>query len=644
LRPVRICGILAVAVILLAELMPGVLAQDFQTNLTRRVDLSPDTSAFNPNQVINLANSTDPSKVQLEKDVLNPTMMEVGKFLGPYVRSSKFRFTYDVVSEFKFSVVYNFTHEQLMSGSSTFWMRWPVDATEYASFCITIENFFDDGPFHIPTNTWYQRCQGGSYPDPMPGEIAEDSSGLYVKYYSYLFASRLYTFTFLGTLKPKQNPSVWLSMEKLQINNQTTFAFDDTVRGIHHTQTLSLFPAFAFNFLSGLAIAGLTSYQVNFDGTNGTFLVGSLGGAASTTTATDHVSIYLPFTAARSVKFTIMMRFLCVLSATLYYVWEYWTVSGVNHFLLTSTPDSVKTILDSTGSGCTWTTSGGIVGSPTIYIKADQPLVLLGWANPAEQIQGFQADVIWGLVIDGGTGPFTGFGNATAPPTFVSSEFFPVFINAQFTSGRWAAVTPGFYFTTYDFGWGRAFLFPGEVNLTMFLVNGTAIGFDSVLTIVSGPGANATECKIVSAQGTFANVADWINKLACFIVSLVGNIIGTISTVFQAIWGFLKQLGEWIYSALVGFVQFVVQLVTDLVDIATQIVFAMFTVLPFIVILLIAGKGLPDVLEGKSMLSNSIAGLKKNVNVGRERRIRHIEKKTARLERKLARAKEREKE
>jgi hypothetical protein len=162
-------------------------------------------------------------------------------------------------------------------------------------------------------------------------------------------------------------------------------------------------------------------------------------------------------------------------------------------------------------------------------------------------------------------------------------------------------VTPGAFYATYDFGWGRAYLFPGEVDLIMFLNDGRALGFNSISPILTSPETGQPVCSglFQNVTGTFQPIADWINKLACFVYSLFGNVIGTISTIFQVIWNGIKQLGEWVYNALVGIFNTIVKIVTDIVDIAEQVVFSLMTVIPFMVVSFIGGKGFPDMSDAR---------------------------------------------
>jgi len=581
-----------VALMISVLLMPGVLAQDFESRQGERMIQLDPTPAFESNQTVNMADTGVGDQTDLEKDALHPAFLEPGRFLGPYIHSSKFRFVYGNGGNFSFESTFNFTREQVMSGASLYWVRWPVDTSDFRSFCIDVFGILTPDVNDNPTGV-YRRCDGTVRLDAIPpvgpavppfvgtlgAETIRDHSGLYVKEWLWLMPETDYRFNFTGTLYDDTTPSVWVTFERYQVEAATTFFANNELKGIVGREVLSIYPAFAFNFLAGVGESGLTSYRYPFAGDNTTFLTTRV--AMSPNSGSNHLSLYVPFTGSVDVSWHIKAGWGAV--------GQNWTVNSTRQFLLTSSPNNVSAALLSTTT-------------VDVALYPDQPVTLLGVVQHEDDTTGFYSGGPWAAHFadsvrwDNAT---DSLGKSVSSPQYDhGSQRTSPYANIAYTTGRWAQVTPGPFFSTYDFGWGRAFLFPGEVNLVMFLNNGTAIGFDSTVSIEEGPGANQDQCdKMFADSGAFAPVAGWLNGLACFILSLVGDVIGFISTVFQSIWGFLHQLGEWVYSAIVGFVDFVVRIITAMVEAATQIVFSLLTALPFILILFIAGKGLPDVTE-----------------------------------------------
>jgi hypothetical protein len=595
---VRVAAILAIAAIISPGIMQGALAQDYQAQTNRTIDLATDPT-FPSNQDINLADigASNTTAPDLEKDFLNPQFMQVGRYVGPYLHTSKFRFTYDQGGLFNFSVTYNFTPQQIMSGASEFWTRWPIDVSDYDAYCISIGGIFAPNPLSTGN---YVRCNGDPFHDfEMPTQlrvgdsVVTDSTGLYIKEWNGLLSNHDYTFNFTGHMAQDATPSVWLTIEHYQKEANTTYTFSDYLKGSRHTENLPLYPAFAFNFIQGIGEGGLTSYEIPFDGSTSDFIVfpGAYGtGTLFTSSIADcskYISFYIPYYNADNVTWYINMT------------WEdlrappYPSVN-TTHFQANTTRDfllvsSYGTVDQLTNGYCTLTS--GAAPAFWIYVRPSKPVTLLGTVAPTNSqvwylSLGDQAK--WGYDIINYNNLF-----ATGQDWGWFASWTPAFVDMELTSGRWAQVTPGEYFPTYDFGWGRAYLFPGSVRLTMFLNNGTAIGYDSILT----PAQSGNRCNglFQNVTGAFQPIADWINQLACFIYGLIGNVIGFIQTVFGAIWNAIKAIGEWIYNALVNFIKLIVSIATALVDVVVQIVFSLLYATPFILILFISAKAMPEV-------------------------------------------------
>lgn len=583
-------GLVAVAVLVVPLIMPGVLAQDYTTTTNRQINLQPDP-AFAPNQDINLAdigagNVTAPD---LEKDFLNPAFMETGRYVGPYLHSSKLRFTYDTGGTLAFSVTYNFTPEEIMSGSSEFWVRWPIDTSDYVSYCLVVTGIFAPSAF---STGGYYRCSGNAADGtPMSSYLSlgsfviADSTGLYEKEWNGMLSDHDYTFTFLGYLRSGVSPSIWLTIERYQLEQDTTYYLNNTLTGSQHREDLPLYPAFAFNFIQGIGEGGLTSYNVPFGGSDTDFLVkmGYVGtGTLFTSTTSDcakYLSFYVPFFGADDVDWKITLAWEDLRAPP--YPSEnkttFW-VNGTRDFLLASTPWTIDTI---TNGYCSLL--HGLAPDFWVYVRPNKPVILLGSVSSVN-------NGVWYLSLGGQSI----WGKSTAElgvlGAFTDGWFptwIPVFIDVQATSGRWAQVTPGPIYAVYNFGWGRAYRFPGSVRLTMFLNNGTAIGYDSVLA----PAQNARCSPVTNDTG---QTAGWINGLACFIQSLIGDVVGFIATVFQTLWNAIKTLGEWIYNALVSFVKLLISVATAIVDIVTQIAITLVYATPFILVLFVSAKALPE--------------------------------------------------
>lgn len=634
-------SVLGTLLLLGTLIVPGAVAQDFEAREERTIDLRP-TPTFPTDQPINLAEIGTPEGTDLEKDFLEPAFMEVGRYVGPYLHSSNFRFTYETGGIFRFNATFNFTREQIMSGASTFWVRWPVNANEYDQFCLYIRNYFRPGRASIPpdfpileNSDVYARCANPAGPsdinllancascelkhDPPPPKLGDhsilSSTGIYTKEWAWLMPEREYVFEFIGHLRDDTSPSIWATIEKYQVENATTYQFANYLIGSNHTETVPLYPAFAWNFVAGIGDGGVASYLIPFNGSNRSHFF--FNGIAPDMACEDHVSVYLPFFGADTVNFTINMT--VSLGDPPGDAKQEWSVDAQN-FLLTSSPNSILQLQP----GCD-DFGGTLVRNVYVWITANKPIYVLG-SIPDEPVlsSGIAPlrNVPWALVLDDGRDRWGNDEDYTSVqyPAFntpgggaSSWRVIPLHALVKYTGGRWATVTPGELYTVYNFGWGRAYLFPGEVSLVMFLNNGTAIGFDSIATFVSPGSGDQCQGIFQNVEGAFQPIADWINKLACFIMGLFGDVIGTLTTVFQAIWNGIKALGEWVYNALIGFIDAVVKIATAIIEIAEQIVFSLLTAFPFIFVLFIAGRGLPDLIDAKREI-------KKGLRQARQRR------------------------
>lgn len=579
-----------------------VAAQTFETR-PKLINLVPDP-VIAATQTINLADSSNAPTVQLEKDVLLTSFLEPGRYFGPYMRSSLFQFTYDVGGRLTFSSSFIFPRNQIANGVGAWWVRFPVDVTRFSSYAYSVNPLID------PAYT-----RGAKAPAEEGDNVISDASGLYVKMFNWLLPNRTYSFIFTGELLPDTSAAIWVSIEKYQVSNVTSFVFRNNAIGSLHTENLTLYPAFAFNFLSGLGESGLTSYRVPFDGTNSSYIFRCMDPDASTATLTDHVSIYVPFAGAPSVSWLINMTVVDTESVT---ATEEWTVSGTHDFLLTSSPSSLTAL----GITTPITNPPNVV---CVYLRPSVPIVLLGVVPDDPQDE---AVFYYSYLSLGSSRPFGQFGG----PSIARLSLSNFFISIDFTSGAWAVVTPGALFVTYDFGWGRAFLFPGQVNLVMFLTNGTTASYNSASSLFSGPGPSlGPDCRApvnsVVAPGSkdiLTPVAGWVNGLACFLLGLPGDVSGVIQSVFQAIWSALSKLGEWIVASLAAFIDSIVSLVAAIAAATLTLVQALVAAIPFILILFVAARGLPDVMEIRAKAQGAVLAIRSARAIRRQRRAQRV--------------------
>jgi len=610
----RVFAILALMMLGSTAVMPSVLAQDFTGQKSKVIDLVPDP-AFRVDRTVNLANATKvgASQLDLEKDAMRPEFNEPGRFLGPYVRTSKFRFTSQKGGVFSFESTFNFTKQQVMNGASTYWVRWPIDPSEYRVLCIQIVDYF---AFTVggPLNNDYVRCAGHTTEPPggllgfaffdegLGDWAIRDGTGLYVKEWNWLKPGRNYTFRFLGQLVDDVSPSVWVTVERYQLAAKQTYEFSDFVRGVSHTESLPLYPAFAFNFLAGIGESGLTSYRIPFTGRNTTFMFSQEYEPFDA--CTDHFSFYIPFIGADNVTWTFFVN------ATYGdtggnpspYLRNTWTTTTKRNFVLTSSPLSVQGMFDEINEIClpqslTW----------GIQVYASKPVVMLGYVpdDPAD------IDLPWRLsTATHTTNPFYAWGSGLLSIFSTLDLVTPVFINADFTSGAWADVTITDLYQVYDFGWGRGYLFPGEVDIILFLEDGRQLPFNNEAgAIESGPGSESQPCSVIGPVQSVPviseiskPIADWLNQFICFILNIAGNIIGFIQTIAQRIWEGIKAIGEWISSAFMSFIDVLVDIATSVVDIVVNIATAFLVSLPFVLVLFVAARGMPDILEAKTRI------------------------------------------
>lgn len=657
-----------ILILLIEVVLPGVLGSDLLSQQGgRTINLQPD-ARIPIGTFVNLANQTTATsgtaqQIPLEKDFLNAEMTsDPGRYIGPYVRSSEFQFTSHVGGDFIFNSSFNFTSRQIMSGSSTFWVRWPVDPFQYDSVCLQVAGYFTSGDNGgVP----YTLCEGAIQPDGTAAQafygfantppyysgiltaqsfadlgagVAIDSSGIYMKFWSGLLPDRTYNFTFMGHVLPGTSPSVWSSIEDFQVANTTRYVWGNPLTKARQVEDLALYPAFAFNFISGIGDGGLTAFQVPFDDTNSTFLNGhpvvQYEGVTNTTT---YLSIYVPYTGATDVNWRISVH--AVMHATLCAnpSVDFW-VNGTNGFLLTSTPRSYQEM----NCGLDNLTNGDRV-SVRIDLYANKPVTILGYI-PGDQMPFDPNSIptICGCMPTDATGAWALFDHMAIEGTDGSSNpvvwnqtllsklmyrFMPIFASVQWTTGRWATVTPGLFFTTYNFGWGKAYLFPGQVVLHTFLQNGTQLFYDSRAALAGSFGGSmqaAQQCMNAARQGGTAAITtgsnampDWLVDFVCVVESTAGNIIGTIVSAFQQVWALLQSLGQWIYTALVGLFTAIANVITGFVEIATQVAYSLLAAFPFVIILFAAGKGLPDVVDARRRYRRTV---RRNLKRGRKLR------------------------
>jgi len=631
----RIKIVLIIMLMIVPAYIGAAYAQDLTTVHNRKIDLQPKRD-FAINNVVNLANaSADASGTNLEKDFVEFPHDEVGKFYGAYLHSSNFQFTYSRGGIFSFNATYNFTTQQVMNGVSTFWIRWPVDGLLFDQLCLRIKNFFAPSIFGGLLRD-YERCVNLSGPPnvnlmancadcgdknvvfatTLGDETIISSTGIYTKEWSWLLPDRDYTFEFAGHLKNDNPPSVWVSIERYQEEVNTTYRLANYLTGVDHRETMSLYPAFDFLFMAGMGIGGLTSYLIPFDGTNRTYITMSFDGEMR---CDDHMSIYLPFFGADVVTFRIHVNY-TVDPPFPPILFQEWTQTAQN-FLLTSTSNSLAPAPPCIDPD---TFSNHAI----VYISADKPIHLLGHVGRNTTLEdtkwalSLHSNALWGVAYGGPIGYMSG-------SSFSTTHVFSPFVSVDFTSGRWATITPDTYYTIYNFGWGTAYLFPGEVNLTMFLTNGTAIGYDSIGKISFGPGGsdnggcqpfvNTTQLQGAAGHEILTPVADWVNGLVCMITSLVGNVIGTIENVFNTLWNGLVSLGKWLYDALFGIAQTIINVIMAIVDAAAQTAKTLLTAFPFVLILFIGAKGFTDIAETRIKKGFKKA-LKRGTHVVREAR------------------------
>jgi hypothetical protein len=698
----RLTSLLAAVSMVLIVFAPVVAAEGDYVMVPSgtEINLQPDP-AFT-GSVINVGNASTATDV--EATALGAPMQQPGRYFGPYLRSSLFRFSYEAGGNFSFQSTIIFSREQIMNGVSEYVIRWPIDPSDFSVMCFGMWGLPDQMPFPTgPVDARFaqlfggftipgispfaqvrirQVCAGpgvagntnlfplsgiGGLGNPIVGSFDFfDQTGYYYTDFVGLVPDIPYHFVFVGLLKEGHTPAVWLTIEKYQVEVNTTFEWSNGLTGAVHIERLPVYPAIAFDFLQGAGDGGLTSYRIPFDGDSSNVLEfaghygGSFGGGSSPVqSCDDHLSVYLPFAQQDTVTFRVWVAFEPAGFPTSPNIMDDFnvTVSGRN-FLLTSTPSSIGQLIGNhTLSNC----DGGVFGqSYYIWLTADKPLTLLGYTPAAwdttVSVTGSNMDTMWDFVFynqsmniagvprcvqmaGGGVGydqpdcfpylpPVSGKLDGVFPPTacglWVGYAIelnglscpmmqLPLFVVVGFTDGVWSTITPGPYYATYDFGWGTAYLFPGEVDLVMFLTNGTAIGFDQIAGYVPGADCGVNVTGVPALYNKPTGWGAWAQPFICDMMlkaAAGGGLFGILKSPFEVFWDLLVKLGNWVKNFILSLLQAIGEALAAFLQIVRVVVFSLLVAMPFAVALFVGARSTGGMSESAAAAGAAVRSLR----------------------------------
>lgn len=604
-----------VSLVLVLSLAPVVSGAEFKHD-EREIRLIP-MADWEYDETVNLGENEG---LQLEQDAISSRMMETeGIYYGPYIESSLFKFDHQG-GWLRFSGDFRWSHQDIINGVSDFWIRIPVVANEYVRWELEIQDIdfpyvgtppaTEDRPYTIVDKyrwicidflTHKGRCLDPESDDPY---LVMDETGIYLRFWNGLFPDVEYHFEFNGKLFPELRPSVWLSIERLQLSTTTSFQFYDH-DGIRYfgdlgnilyniTNDLEVYPAWTFNFVSGMGQSGLTSFRL--PSKNDTTFYRHFDFfhmVDDTAMDAEYVSIYIPFDSWKGpVDFHINVTFVRG-------YWEFenpaipankmssqeWWVYGVENFLLVTTP---------------WRLNYRGVGDPTypnlwVRISCSDDITWLGYIQRGVDNEDY---------IIKGHPHFQMFYNQTWEDLLLgplASRMIPAFIQVHVTDGLWASVTHLEHYQRFDFGWGRAYLYKGQTTLVMFLEDGTSY---------YGTGDDPFARDYCKVPSEWFDAPSWLQYLVCMISNLGGDLVGWLSSIFDRIWSALVGFGEWLHSSVMAFYGWLVSVVMNIVDVVGTILQSSLMILPFLIAIFVLAKG--------GRLIANIGGEKTNKEIVRE--------------------------
>lgn len=547
----RIYSIIVLALIILTStISTSVLAQNEEIDIGKKsIDIGIDPATFNNGQKDNnlgSANfSTEPNI--LKKDVELPE----GIYLGPYSQSSLFQYNHKG-GNLKFNSTFNFTFEDVMNGCSKFTVRIPLFYSSQIFKSITL-NIYNSTNVLLYTKDIEQ---SQSFTDI--GDF-----GIYVDIFEMIQPGIVYKFEVDCEINDGRSGNTFLTVENYQISDSTEINFyklGDPLDTWHGFQALTLiptiydfnevmegiFPAWAFIFEQGVGKNGM--YGMPLDFSNGQTLEYTPIIPNKSIVNNTNLSIYLPFRqrGASRVDWDIEMSIDLAsdlqwknpvggaLTPTLNF-----QITDTENFLMFSSPFYLVTV----DFGVVFPTD------MTITLKPDKNITLLNQFDESQTLSKYKT--IDGLSFD-----------------------MDYFLIPEFTIGQWAKVTPSRYFTSYNFGWGTGFRFPGDSQIFFFLKGGTNIFLDVQIsrfhTILTG---QSFDIGLGPVQPFF---------------DAISNISGNVNGFIDTQWEHILNFGNFIQSNFLSFKKFLIDVFTEIKNIVTNIGFGLSFSAPFIIFLLTA--------------------------------------------------------
>lgn len=581
--------ILILTIMILGNISGVVDAQDWDEAMQEINILPSDDIMTGPGDYNNIANDSF-----IKEHTLIDNDVDIdGVYWGPYAACGEFQWDKSDSVLVVTTSTFNFTSYDIMNGASEFWVRIPITwqtGLEYIIVSIETEN---------PPNIMSVTADGTTNNFTVYGTY-----GTYFRYTMPVFPNSNVTVTMqVETTDIKLDTR--MTIEKCQEDTNTSIEFvkvdnqGDLV--YNYTEIISeIYFAWAFIFTEGMGNYGHCALRLPFyDVAEDAYLLGyhTLAFDGNDTDDT-FISLYIPFRQPNRelVDWRIEINFTSAAAVGLEVESEFngggktitFWISNTENFLLCSTPLNI--------------TGNTTITFIKIKVSPDKEVSLL--------LNHWSVDGPWNYI------------NNRDPIKINHLNWFYVL---RFTDGQWAEITPTHDFHIYDFGWGKGYRFPGDAAIYFFLNNETSI-------LLRG---NLAGLRSVFAGGTPPNNSDakpWYEALWLSIKNLGEKVRGWLKWV----WDGIQQLGNWIYSLLIGLKDWLITIVHHVKELVTNMITALPYVAPFIAIMTVVRVMSPsDEYSISGSVRRGTGQIKGSVSTRRAKEKVSWERKSTRSQRKI---------
>lgn len=585
--------------------------QDYE-EIDKRINILPDDSMITgPGDYNNIANESFIEEHTLIESDLG---QDKGLYLGPYAQSSLFEFGKNDGHYIEFESKFNFSHSEINSGSSKYFIRipivWDANAFRDAYIFINCERPQISETFTLLSPSGSNNIIVGDY-------------GIYILMSMPLLPNQELTMRLVLRLRENHRLKTYLTLENFQTDTNTNIRYfkydrnDDYI--YNYTETLEhIYFAWAFIFMEGIGENGYYGLEVIGDRSTlpwyGYFPIaetiylyfGHNSYLDGNETNGTHISLYIPFRQ----KDEVLVDWLIEISITSDSAVGGQTKSRFqNPFDAGDRRDALLFNVTNTDQFLLFSSIFPIVGNTTIntvYIRArpDNNITLLMnlYDSPPSQI--YRDD-------------YSSF-----------SIYLNYFYVLEFTSGEWVRITPTKLFHIYVYGWGTGYKFPGDAALYLFINNQTRI-------FITG---NLWDLKnVIDNKDGDPDTDPWYQYMLDIVKSIPGKIYGFL----KWIWNGILQIGEFIYGQFIALIDWLISIIGKAKELITNIMYAMPFVLPAIIIIAIVRINTDDDMKLKTSIDKKISRVKemrKIQPISRKSRIKRLEKVTSKSKEKKRQA------